>query len=505
MGTDVTEGTSWNIGEVRSLLRTLYPQGRAWSATVAEEDLDAHLPRGQQDQFVGCRTWSGIAVDLDGDRRADRFLYGSVPQMSVTARNLQTAFRTTSTHTAKTSAARCAQEATQVSVAGFPFDGQFLPDTHGKITALMFVANRDTAPAFLELVVTRPDIQYHILYADDPEERPAADTFTDHEQRFFKRHAQYLPDPLAEYALATAANVMGHVQLSPFDFEKRGQECDWFPSCGFNVWIQDPLYLGVSPWGARVVGHPSVESMDNLASPVVLAGEAVFFSSDGTIDAGDLLSTARHLFLGNNYPSVAQPHSNFLRVYAAGKQIIPIDRSDIKSANHLDMLVTPTETYRAGRQVVLVARPTCLGSMWLGCAKEAVVADARLQQIAQQLETLGFSVERLPYVYTGHHTYANYQSGEYEDVFSFHNILMEEYRENGHTSKRVYMPWYEGAAPTRGPWYLQLPGLTDFSRQAQAIYESLGYEVIPIHGLANRAKWGGALRCVAKVTDRRYL
>lgn len=278
-----SEYTSWNMQEVRDLLREFYPKGSAWRANIAEEDLDVHLPRTQRDQFVGCRTWFGIAVDLDGDRHADQFLYGKFPQMSVIARNLETYFQTSSPHTMKSPVASCMQEATQFSVAGFPFDGQFLPDTYGKITHLMFAASRDTAPAFLELVIARPDIQYQILYAEDPEERPQS--LSVHEQQFFQRHAQYLPDPLATYALTIAPDdVAGRLQLYPFDFEKRGNECDWHPTCGFNVWIQDPIYVGASPLGARIVGHASVESMDNLAPPVAHAVGAAFFSGDGSID-----------------------------------------------------------------------------------------------------------------------------------------------------------------------------------------------------------------------------
>lgn len=102
-------------------------------------------------------------------------------------------------------------------------------------------------------------------------------------------------------------------------------------------------------------------------------------------------------------------------------------------------------------------------------------AQSRYDEVAAQLEGLGFEVERIPCLPPGKLGHPS---------LSYNNVLVEEYDE----VKKVYLPQYD------------CPPL---DQAASALYQSLGYTVVPLP-LTELSKMQGALRCSALPTNREF-
>lgn len=76
-----------------------------------------------------------------------------------------------------------------------------------------------------------------------------------------------------------------------------------------------------------------------------------------------------------------------------------------------------------------------------GVARGRIPAESQhLDAIAADLAQHGFFVDRVPYLYTGGMGCIGYGFCA-PDVYSYNNVLIERYTDNGPTIKRVYMPW----------------------------------------------------------------
>lgn len=106
----------------------------------------------------------------------------------------------------------------------------------------------------------------------------------------------------------------------------------------------------------------------------------------------------------------------------------------------------------------------------------------QLDIYAEQLEAAGFAVRRIPYLDT--HDGSDWQL----PILSYNNVLVENYRDKDGTEHHVVtMPTYD------------IPPLDEV---AQAVYEELGFVVIPVRGFVASATDAGALHCMVKVLNR---
>lgn len=106
----------------------------------------------------------------------------------------------------------------------------------------------------------------------------------------------------------------------------------------------------------------------------------------------------------------------------------------------------------------------------------------QLDIYARQLETAGFAVRRIPYLDT--HDDSDWRL----PILSYNNVLVENYRDKDGTEHHVVtMPTYD------------IPPLDE---AAQAVYEGLGFVVIPVRGFVAAATYAGALHCMVKVLNR---
>ncbi|MGE0490131.1 MAG: hypothetical protein AB7S38_13065 [Vulcanimicrobiota bacterium] len=96
---------------------------------------------------------------------------------------------------------------------------------------------------------------------------------------------------------------------------------------------------------------------------------------------------------------------------------------------------------------------------------------------AQLMRERGYNVVRLPYL----------QGPPELSWVTYNNCLMENYIDDGGNQvKRVFLPTYD------------LPAL---DRRASQVYESLGFEVVPLK-LPALTSWRGAIRCISNVLER---
>lgn len=127
-----------DLPEVWELLAEYYPEGHAWEAAV-----DEHI-FGELDQEAGCEVITGIAVDRDGDERADLFLYsaGLGRTFSITSSHLTDYLVHSECPPDKDwRGPQCDAKVEDTRFIPIPFAGELLPDSYGKITGLMFVAH----------------------------------------------------------------------------------------------------------------------------------------------------------------------------------------------------------------------------------------------------------------------------------------------------------------------------------------------------------------------------
>ena len=104
-----------------------------------------------------------------------------------------------------------------------------------------------------------------------------------------------------------------------------------------------------------------------------------------------------------------------------------------------------------------------------------------LDGIAEGLRSQGYQVERVPLLVGAKPP--NGDSGPGYPMLSYNNVLLESLE----GEERVYLPRY---------------GFAPLDDAATSAWQSFGFEVVVIDGLATSAMYGGALRCAVKVLAR---
>ena len=222
-----------------------------------------------------------------------------------------------------------------------------------------------------------------------------------------------------------------------------------------DPWIQDKLLIGMNRFGVPIAipdNFPYLYS--ELAKEMSAKGFLVLFGLPFFIEGGQVVASDNFLF-------TTSPSPESLQSDTYGRRVI-----SIQANAHIDMILTPLEETKDGKPVVLVAQS-------IGITDRDLYAN-----VVEQLKREGFYVDYVPYIPT--------QTSYY---FSFNNVLIEKYEEDGKIVRRVYMPWYETI-----PY--------EFNERAATVYQRYGYTVIPIRGLDKAASKHGSLRCLTKVLER---
>ncbi len=228
----------------------------------------------------------------------------------------------------------------------------------------------------------------------------------------------------------------------------------------------------------------------DLGVPRLLVGRGLLpgaFSSLLHLEGGNVVSNDRHAFVGANVltenPTLAH-QADLPRILERilGRDVILVgERGTDVPWQHIDMYLTPIDD-----QTVLVASPALARSLLLGenCDLFAdrdeseqplpllLYRDEELDIAAQQLESYGYNVVRLPAIIDPAEDW----------MITYNNVILE------HTvaGRVAYMPVYH---------------FRTLDDAAEEVYQQLGFQVrrIDVSGVY---RYGGAIRCVANVIRR---
>ncbi len=213
-----------------------------------------------------------------------------------------------------------------------------------------------------------------------------------------------------------------------------------------------------------------------------LVDEAPFF-----FEGGNIVSNGRHVFVGVNVLAENAPEyrgltPGALRAIAGRPLIFVRDADDEVPWCHVDMYMTPI-----GEDSVLVAdvargealseEAAALVDAECEAEMSAVVTSEYMQQqlddVARLMERAGYRVYRVPAIVD--------PFGDW--MITYNNVLMEE--RGGR--RIVYLPMYR---------------MPELDIEAALVYRRLGFDVKHID-VSELYRWGGALRCMVNVTERK--
>ncbi|NQU18436.1 MAG: hypothetical protein HQ564_10300 [Candidatus Saganbacteria bacterium] len=446
---------------VNHLLKTYYPNAMAWSVEVSEEKAGLKL-----DDWKGCGIKKGVAIDFNQDGKADTFIYDRslIDITSISAEQISPHFKPANRR--KFDRTKCEKPIIKAKPVPFPFKGRLWPDTYGKITGMMMVARKSTAPIIKQMIKLRPDIKYQILYPAK-EEMPTASW--DSEKLYLSRNGRFLPHTLAEFLYdKSRANIH-------FSSYKRRQS-DW----GGNpyVWIRDHYYVGYNQFRETTVAHRHIDALKQFGQPLVDHLGAKPFHTHAWIGGGEIVSSSKHVFVKKDYSDQFDPQDTFSQMYASGLKPVKIDKNKYPWFLDLDVVLTPTEEVRNGKPVVFVADTYKESKYIRGGWALQKAADHTAKKLRDK-----FHVERLPFIIPS-------CGWGCDTAYSYNNVLLERYKkDDGKLVRKVYMPWYSGYDKA--------------NKIAAKQYGKYGYEVIPIKKLEDLAEHGGSLRGITMVTERK--
>jgi hypothetical protein len=436
---------SWdahNIDTVIPWLKRYYPKARAWEAVISEAELGVQLDGWQVNQRNVCEDIQGIAIDIDGDGRADMFLgSGQLDKFAYLSKDMDRYLSKNPVCKLDTIhiTASCDRTSADLKPTGFPFKGRLLPVTSGKIKAIMFAESNVTKRTVSNFLRHVPDVKCQILKF-----RPKEDTVT---------------------PLVLSPDTPTCAEYRVYPLWKR--TCDLSP-CGGGIWVQNESVVGLNEFGETVAAATNYErGMTIYAKPLAdMLGAVLYSDTNALLNTANALATTTHLFV-KRYYSLWFPESNLMQMFASGLKIVEINMKEIYSTPDLDMILTPTDESVDGRPVVILAKYNYFAPN----AQRSGDAPG-LNRIASELRANGFYVLRVPYD---------------QSLYDYNNVLLEKYMEDGKLVRKVYLPRYDDERSFKA---------------ASSTYEGLGFEVVPIDGPRETISLGGALHCMVKVTQR---
>jgi hypothetical protein len=150
---------------------------------------------------------------------------------------------------------------------------------------------------------------------------------------------------------------------------------------------------------------------------------------------------------------------------------------------HVDQFVSVTGLERGNRPLLIVGEPCGLEDGTV----TPLIEEARraLDASAAELIRQGFEVLRnpLPYVIT--------PDGGKRLPRLYNNLILENEIRLGRERPLVWLPQFGDAEP-----------LEKFDRMNRAVWEELGFDVVPVYGCSYLASRNGSLRCLSKILSR---
>jgi hypothetical protein len=242
-----------------------------------------------------------------------------------------------------------------------------------------------------------------------------------------------------------------------------GQHAQWLTGATRRITAAPPIHLagGNILTGAdfRLVGAASVEHTARVGDRPMTSDEAL--ARHRALDERPL-----HLF-GFPLPTRDMPQ--------------PL----AQQPHHLDLVLSLTgKITAAGKHLLLLADPRGTldpdGPRVPGWAEQ-------LDATAERLEADGFAVLRNKVPYLSHPAYAPNPS-----LRAYNNVMLENAIRTAKSRPLVWLPHFGDLEPDLGVY-------DDANR---AVWESLGFEVVPVPGWSPLVRAGGALRCASKVLRR---
>ena len=111
----------------------------------------------------------------------------------------------------------------------------------------------------------------------------------------------------------------------------------------------------------------------------------------------------------------------------------------------------------------------------------------QLDATAERLEDDGFAVLRNKVPYLAHPAYAPNPS-----LRAYNNVMLENAIRTGRSRPLVWLPHFGDLEPD----------LEAYDSANRAVWETLGFEVVPVPGWSALVRAGGALRCASKILRR---
>ncbi|TRL32266.1 hypothetical protein [Rhizobium straminoryzae] len=275
------------------------------------------------------------------------------------------------------------------------------------------------------------------------------------------RQSPWTQDLFHVRAPATAADEQGKILARP------GARIGPTLAAALGWQVADP---GVDLDGGNQLVGPDFRLIGRSA----IAGEA-FPPGDGGAGAALLSLDPRpvHLFayrasdLGGAAMPVPDPRS-LKGVYQCGF--------------HVDQYVTVTGLRHAGQPLLIVAEAQMADA---GTSPMVEQIGRQLDASARRLADQGFAVRRNPVPFC-----VTPDSGKRLPRL-YNNLVLENAVRPGGERPLVFLPQFADVEP-----------LDAYDAANRALWEELGFAVVPVHGFSQLASRNGALRCISKIVQR---
>lgn len=376
-------------------------------------------------------------------------------------------------------------------------DFQLLDDTQGKIKHVLLSYNADNMEDVLRDQLRDPVKEYFEALIGE----------MDSDVRFtiVCRHWE------VDYLLDLQESNKGRVRLHPSEQ-------------GMSLWVQDNLHSLDSSYGVALLpGIYSGQGVENREFIDIVKDDPAL-DALSAVKAADIVSDESNIFVSARAIDILRRHKNqseagekidrqqarkllldSLEKAGGGRKIHVIGEKDPMMID-LDLFFM---TAGAGRVLVGDANKTLEILQTISAEKlrqyeqmfgEEGVFDKMLELTSrvgyvEKLDSIAdelgahFDVSRLPFMAKSH-------VGSMRDppILTYSNVLLENYDVllEGHDAggkhvSRAYMPVY---------------GMQEFDSYSAGVYEGIGYDVTPVRGLLDIARFGGLLRCASKIVER---
>ena len=273
----------------------------------------------------------------------------------------------------------------------------------------------------------------------------------------------------------------------------------------YTNWVQDAFIVACQPSGLRRVwASPRVKRHHGGWDDAVPPRLAAHLGWDcealpSGVEIGNVLVDQQSVVVGADVPSTlgdAQWTSLRSWLEAGGRRVVVPAPDSPQPIFHLDLYVTLAGGRQPdGRPLALVGSVRRARQI-IGeaCTEADIATDAALDEVADDLVTAGYAVERLPLLPLRD---AHAAPSRHDVWYSHNNCLVEVWRGSDvRVRRRVTLPAYASQESER---------LGALDVEAAHVWSSVGFDVTLTHGsFARLVRLGGSIRCMTKVLERSH-